>query len=113
MFVLGLAGGDLLGGWEPAGEVGTGVPTGVGLPAWLPAGVCPGAGGKGIVGVGTSATWLLGDCGLGDANGAAGTGLFDAGVGGDLGEAGAVLDGVCVTGGDPDRLGLVGDAGLL
>ena len=82
--------------------------------------VCPGAGGKGMVGVGTSATWLLGDCGLGDAcgaidtgllGGAVDTGLLGADVGEDLGPGGKVPDGAGVAVGDPD--GLVGVAGML
>ena len=117
--VLGLAGvegppGVALGGGKPADEVGTGAPTGVGLlPAGVDAGVCPGAGGKGMVGVGTLATWLLGDCVLGDARGAAETGLLGADVGEDVGAAGEVLGGVCVAVGDPDGAGRVGVVGML
>ena len=91
--VLGLNGveglpGVALGVGEPVGEVGTGAPTGVGLlPVGVDAGVCPGAGGKGMVGVGTSATWLLGDWVLGGARGTAETGLLGADVGEDLGAA--------------------------
>ena len=79
--VLGLVGveglpGVALGGGKPAGELGTGARTGVGLlPAGVDAGVCPGAGGKGMVGVDTSATWLLGDCVVVD-RGAVDTGLL-------------------------------------
>ena len=111
--VLGLVGveglpGVALGGGKPAGELGTGARTRVGLlPAGVDAGVCPGAGGKGMVGVGTSATWLLGDCVAVDC-GAVDTGLLGAGVGEDLG---GVLGGVCVTMGDPD--GFVGVIGML
>ena len=114
--VWGLAGvvdlpGVALGVGKPAGEVGTDAATGVGLvPAGVDAGVCPGAGGKGMVGVGTSATWLLGDC---DARGAVDTGLLGTGVGEDLGAFGGVLGGVCVAVGDPDAPGLMGVVGML
>lgn len=118
--MLGLAGAVLLGvtlGVAPP-VLGVVVLTGAGVAAWLlgcgvAAGESSGTGGRGMSGVGTLASWMLGDCVPGDGlcGVETGTGLLGVGVWLGLATGDGCGDGLLMGAVGSDGGCLIGDAG--